>query len=152
MTDLPQATPPPRTATIVGFVIAGVVLLLWGLGGRGGAAPPPGRVAAPRIVLLAPAAGDTVDAPLRLRFRVESAGLALGPAGWGSGELHIHAHVDDVEIMPGPADIERLDGNDFLWTFPHVAAGPRRIRLAWSDAAHRPVAAGATESIRVHVR
>lgn len=105
---------------------------------------------APALVILQPAAGDTVDAPLILRFTAGDR-LALGPMGWASDQLHLHAYLNDTEVMPAAADIvEEADGV-FQWRLS-AAAGTARLQLRWAGMSHGAIEAGASEVVPFTVR
>src|SRR5690606_29759157 len=83
----------------------------------------------------APASGDTVTNPVTLRFRTP-ADLAFDSAmGWMAGDLHLHAMVGTLEIMPAAADIEG-SGSTFTWRLPALDAGTHRIYLTWAGRHH----------------
>ena len=79
--------------------------------------------------------------------------IELRASGWGTGRLHLHAWVDGVEHMPAAADIRALDGNTYVWTLSNIQPSMTRLRLylAWSDAAHRPLPASATDTITLRM-
>ena len=104
----------------------------------------------PSITLLAPQSGDTVDAPIPVRFRAGDR-LALGTMGWASDDLHLHAYVDGVEIMPAAADIEPLGDGAFLWNVP-AYPGEHTLELGWAGMQHGAISEGASEAVRVVVR
>lgn len=104
----------------------------------------------PAITLLAPQSGDTVDAPITVRFRAGER-LALGPMGWASDDLHLHAYVDGIEIMPAAADIEPQSDGTFIWHLPAVP-GERTLELSWAGMQHGSLSEGASGQIRVVVR
>jgi hypothetical protein len=104
----------------------------------------------PAIVVLAPESGDSVDAPIAVRFRAGDR-LALGPMGWTSDDLHLHAYLDSTEVMPAAADIERQSDGSFVWRIPAVA-GARTLALTWAGMQHGAMRAGASEVVSVVVR
>lgn len=112
--------------------------------------PPTAAGDVPAIVMLAPQPGDTVDAPIAVRFRAGER-LALGPMGWASGDLHLHAYVDSTEVMPAAADIEPHAGGTFLWRIP-AAPGERTLELTWAGRQHGAISEGASEAVSVVVR
>jgi hypothetical protein len=108
------------------------------------------RADAPSLVLVSPSTGDTVASPLRLRFTAGDR-LALGPMGWASDDLHLHAYVDGREIMPAAADIVAADDGAFEWTL-RLEPGVRRLRLQWAAMDHGALTAGRSTEITVVVR
>lgn len=104
----------------------------------------------PEIVLLEPTDGGTVSGPVELVFEAE-AELRRGPGGWQSGPFHLHAAVDEREIMPGGDDIRRVAGSRYIWTLRPVPPGQRTLRLFWSDHRHSEVAGGGSQAVRVNV-
>lgn len=109
---------------------------------------PAGNV--PAIVVLAPQNGDTVEAPLELRFRAGD-DLALGPMGWASADLHLHVYLDGTEIMPAAADIVSQDDGSFVWRVP-VTPGTRTFEMGWAGMQHGAIPEGASDPVMVHVR
>lgn len=105
---------------------------------------------APPVVLLSPTTGDTVASPIRLRFTAGDR-LGLGPMGWASDDLHLHAYVDGREIMPAAADIAAADDGTFSWTLP-LEPGVRRIQLQWAGMDHGAVTSGRSSEVTVLVR
>jgi len=135
-----------RTPAIIGFLFAGAVILLLGffgdrIGTGGDDAPPALRILAPT---------DSAANPVVLRFRTD-APLELHPGmGWMADELHLHAMVDDVEIMPAAADL-RAAGDAWEWQLPPLEPGTHRIYLTWAGRHHGNLA-GDTDTVRVIVR
>jgi hypothetical protein len=144
----PAGAAPGRTPAIIGFLIAGAVILglgfLAGLRGGGG----DGDSAVPPLHILAPAHGDTVTNPVILRFYTPAA-LRIERFGWGAGDLHVHVMADAREIMPAAADIES-DGDAFVWRLPPLDAGPRRLYLTWAARDHRNLV-GIADTVLLHV-
>lgn len=101
----------------------------------------------PALMIVSPQPGAQTDSPLTVRFKT-AAPLSLQPTGWGTGELHLHARVNGVELMPAAADIEQT-GEEFAWTMATVAKGRVEVRLGWADARHRELAAGASDTVSV---
>lgn len=137
-----------RTPAIVGFLIAGFLVLAigWIVSSRGGG---PRHAAVPPLRVIAPASGDTVDNPVALEFRTPAA-LKSGPAGWVADDLHLHAMVDDREIMPAAADIQSGDST-FVWRLPRLETGARRIHLTWAGRHHGNLV-GPRDTVVVYVR
>lgn len=130
------------------MIVAAVGLLLFGGSAEDGAS---GSEPPPRLELVEPMAGDTISAPLRLRFTSEQP-IGTQPGGWGVDGYHVHAAIDGREAMPGGADIRRESDGSYVWSIGSVPAGALSLRLFWSDAAHAPVAESGTEPVTVHVR
>lgn len=140
-------TAPSRTPAIVGFLIAGAVIL--GASFFVSTLDRDGYDAVPPIAILEPASGDTVAGPVILTFRTPGA-LAYDDAmGWMAGELHLHAMVSGQEIMPAAADIAPGD-SVFTWRLPTIPAGDHRIHLTWAGRHHGNLR-GQTDTIAVHV-
>lgn len=107
-------------------------------------------LAVPQLAILSPDAGAAVDSPLVIRFTAEQP-LELNSTGWGYRTLHLHAWVNGVQYMPAAADIVRSDSSAYLWTLP-LGRGTLDLSLAWADQAHRPLTAGASETIQLRLR
>jgi hypothetical protein len=138
-----------RIAAIVGFALGGVLILALGfwLGTR------PRTPAIPQLTLVEPSPGEVVDQPLVVIFDVAGARIRIGPGGWGYGTLHLHVWVDELEIMPGPDDIEYVGPPArYRWTLSPVAPGERALRIGWSDIRHRPIEEGASAAARITIR
>lgn len=133
---------------IIGFAIAGAGILALGLWlGTRERAP-----VVPQLTLVAPVEGDAVGRPVELVFDVTPARMRVGPGGWGVGALHIHAWIDEREIMPAAADIEYIGSPArYRWTIEGVEPGERTARVGWSDSRHRAVVEGMSERVRFTV-
>jgi hypothetical protein len=146
--EQPGAPPPSRTPAIIAFLVAGAVILTLGfVGSLFRDREPVERV--PALRLLAPAAGDTVDNPVVLRFSTP-ADLRLGRAGWTAGDLHLHAMAGQREIMPAAADIT-VAGGGFSWRLPALSPGEHRIHLTWAGRSHANLS-GPSDTIRIFIR
>jgi hypothetical protein len=143
------AGPSGTLPAIIGLALAGIGILALGLWlGTRERVP-----AVPALTLVTPAAGEAVDRPLVLVFDVSPTRLRIGPGGWGVGTLHIHAWIDEREFMPAAADIEYIGSPArYRWVIDGVEPGERTARVGWSDAQHRPVAAGMSDTVRFTVR
>jgi hypothetical protein len=128
------------------MVLGALALLVSGGASDGGGA----TGALPELELISPEDGAVVPAPLQLTFRTGEP-LSRGPGGWGTGQYHLHAALDGVEVMPGPADLSDLGNDRYAWMLAGVRPGVLEIRLFWSDSEHNPVAAPAEEAVTVHV-
>jgi hypothetical protein len=135
-----------RPAVIAGFLIAGAIILAIGFLVPGPTGAPDDRV--PPIRVLAPADGDTLQGPVTVRFRTTSE-LSLKQEGWTAGELHLHAMVDELEIMPAAADVAGSD-SVFEWRLPALEPGDRRLYLTWAGRHHGNLR-GVTDTIRFHL-
>ncbi len=146
----PESAPLTLPDRLLGFIggamIAAAIGLLLFSGIRSdGAGPQP-----PALRLVSPGDGDIVQAPLTLTFLSEVP-LTPGPGGWGTGEYHVHAMIDNVEVMAGPSDVVRGTDGHYRWTIPAAGPGKKSIRLFWSDANHVPVVGEAQAAISVRV-
>lgn len=137
-----------RSVAIVGFLAAGALILGLGfcLGGR---EPSAGTIAPLRIQ--APATGDTVANPVVITFATPAALQLDATMGWSADEMHLHAMVDSVEVMPAAADITPLADTLFAWRLPVLPRGQSRIHLTWAGRHHGNLA-GVSDTIHVHVR
>lgn len=136
-----------RPLVIGGFLAAGLIILALGFLARTPGGAREDRV--PAIVVLDPATGDTVRGTVTVRFRTTDE-LSLGTQGWTAGELHLHAMVDGVELMPAAADISGADST-FAWRLPPLPPGDRTLYLTWAGRHHGNLR-GATDTVRFHVR
>lgn len=136
---------------LLGAVGAAMILLAVGVFLFGGPADGGVPTAPPPLLqLAAPAAGDTVPSTLQIHF-TSTAPVTPMPGGWGAEGYHLHARLDQRELMPGPDDVRR-EGEGYVWTIPGVPPGERELSISWSDAAHRPLAETSTPSIVIVVR
>lgn len=138
-----------RTAAIVGFLLAGGIILALGFLRGGPDDEPTG--APPALHILSPADGDSVPAPLQLTFMTD-APLHLDPMmGWVADEMHLHAMVSGTEVMPAAADIRPAgDARQWVWHLPAVTPGEHTIFLTWAGRHHGNLA-GATDTVRIRV-
>lgn len=126
-------TPPNRTPAIVGFLVAGALILaasffVTSLGSDSYDDVPP-------LAIAAPVSGDTVANPVTVVFRTPGR-LEYDPAmGWMAGDLHLHAMVGSREIMPAAADIA-VTGSAFAWRLPELDSGAHRLYLTWAGRHH----------------
>lgn len=136
-----------RTPAIIGFLVAGALILAVGFvaGMRDGSSD--GGV--PALTVLGPPDGDTVTNPVTLRFTTP-APLRLGTAGWMAGDKHLHLMVGDVEHMPAAADITAGD-DSFAWRLPALPIGTHRVYLTWAGRHHGNLQ-GTTDTVHLHVR
>jgi hypothetical protein len=156
MTETPAATSgwndtgprAARTPAIIGFLIAGAVILVLGFLASLRQAAEPVTAAAPPLYIVAPIHGDTVANPVTIRFHTP-ADLQLGRAGWTAGDLHLHVMADDREIMPAAADISAT-GTQFDWRLPPLEPGTRRLYLTWAGRDHRNLI-GIADTVYLHV-
>ncbi|HYW05751.1 MAG TPA: hypothetical protein VE913_02280 [Longimicrobium sp.] len=105
----------------------------------------------PALTLVEPRDGAEVSGPLAVVF---DAGVALeaGPMGPHSDGRHVHLRVAGTELMAGTADVKPAGGTRYRWTVPTLPAGEHTLQLLWSDAAHKPLRAGASARVAVRVR
>lgn len=146
-THAASRTPPNRTPAIIGFLVAGAVILgasflVTSLGGDSQDDVPP-------ITIEEPAAGDTTANPVTLLFRTSGALEFDSAMGWMADDLHLHAIVGTVEIMPAAADIEVTD-SAYTWRLPALDPGTHRIYLTWAGRHHGNLR-GQTDTISIHV-
>lgn len=137
-----------RTPAIIGFLIAGAVILAAGffVSRFGGGS----HDDVPALTIISPASGDSVANPVTVTFRTTDA-LRLDPAmGWTAGDLHLHAMAGGREIMPGAADIVVTDAA-YTWQLPALDAGTQRLYLTWAGRHHGNLR-GQTDTVVVHVR
>lgn len=136
-----------RTPAIIGFLIAGAIILALGfLAGQGGGADDLDGV--PELSIRSPQPGDTLTNPVTVEF-VTPAPLELGPAGWVARDMHLHIMVDDVELMPAAADIQPA-GAGFVWTLPQLEPGTHRLYLTWAGRHHGNLR-GQTDTVQLHI-
>jgi hypothetical protein len=143
-----EASGRDRVYGIVGAAMAVLALffLLRGEADTGAAAP-----AVPRLTVVEPRDGAEAALPLGVVFDA-GVPLAAGPMGWNAAGRHVHLHVGGTELMAANRDIQPLGGTRYRWTVPSLPRGEQTLRLAWSDEQHRPVAEGASRTVRVRVR
>lgn len=133
---------------LIGVAITGLFLV--GLGYLANARRNAESVTPPTIVVLAPGDGAAVDSPLVVRFTTQ-APVELGPSGWGTAHLHLHARIGNVEHMPAAEDITR-SADTLIWTFSTVPRGAHTLKLGWADLSHREIATGASAPISITIR
>ena len=144
---LTTRTPPTRTPAIIGFLVAGAVILgasffVTALDGDAYDDVPP-------ISIAAPASGDTVTNPVMLAFDTEGE-LEFDPAmGWVASDLHLHAMVGSLELMPAAADIVATD-SAWTWRLPRLEPGTHRLYLTWAGRHHGNLRSE-TDTIVIHV-
>lgn len=155
MTDGPSETdatrnPPSRTPAIIGFLVAGAVILgasffVTSIGSIDGASYDD----VPPVSITAPASGDTVANPVTLVFETPGE-LVFDPAmGWVASDLHLHAMVGSLELMPAAADIAAT-GSAWTWRLPQMDAGTHRVYLTWAGRHHGNLR-GETDTIVINV-
>ena len=104
--------------------------------------------AVPTLSIISPKMNEAVDSPLVVRFTA-STPVALRPTGWGVANLHLHAWVNDQQIMPAAADIHDLGAMMYEWKMPAVGRDRAiRLHLGWADMAHKPVPEGNSDEIQ----
>ena len=144
-----EASGRDRVYGIVGAALAVLALFFLLRGGEAdtGAAAP----AVPRLSVVEPRDGAEAPLPLGVVF---DAGVPLtaGPMGWNAAGRHVHLRVGGTELMAANRDIRPLGGTRYRWTVPSLPRGEQTLQLAWSDEQHRPLADGASRTVRVRVR
>ena len=106
--------------------------------------------AVPRLVIVEPAAGAEIDQPVTVTF---DAGTELAPDGGDPrAGRHVHVRAGPSELMAAIGDVKPVSGTRYRWTLPRLPAGTHALRLYWSDARHRPLAEGASDSVVVRIR
>ncbi len=135
---------PSRTPAIVGFLLAGALLLAIGffVSSRTQKSSPP-----PELRILQPRTGDTVAHPVALSFATPAA-LRLTRAGWTADELHIHLLLDGNEVMPAAADISASD-TSFSWRLPPLQPGSHQVYLTWAARHHGNIESPADTAVFV---
>jgi len=137
-----------RTPVIIGFLLAGAAIL--GASFLASVLRRSTPDSLPPLEIIAPVDGDSTSNPVTLTFRTP-APLHLDDAmGWSADDLHIHAIVDGVEIMPAAADISAHGDSTFDWRLPPIEPGSRRIYLTWAARNHGNLAAD-TDTITIHL-
>jgi hypothetical protein len=140
-------TTPNRTPAIIGFLVAGAVIL--GASFFVSALDRDSYDNVPPISIASPASGDTVTNPLTLVFRTTDE-LAFDPAmGWMAGDLHLHTIVGSTELMAAAADIVVTD-SAYTWRLPPLDTGAHRLYLTWAGRHHGNLRSE-TDTIVVHV-
>lgn len=143
-----ESAAPGRTPAIIGFLIAGAVLL--GASFFVSTLDDASLGDVPPLTILSPAPGDSVSNPVSVTFRTTAA-LRLDPAmGWSADDLHLHVMAGGVEIMPAAADIVVTD-TAFTWRLPTLDRGTQSLYLTWAGRNHGNLR-GQTDTVLVHVR
>lgn len=143
----------PRDRAFGAVAVLAVLLALFFLvrggadtGAQGGVAEPPA------ITVLEPADGAVVSGAFPVVFR-PGGELRQTPAGWTlAGRYHLHASVDETELMAGPQDVQALGGGRYRWTIPALPAGGHRLVLRWAGPSHAPLRTGESAPVVVTVR
>ena len=136
---------------VYGGVALLLIVLAFFFAFRGGPRDGAASAAPPPIRIVEPVAGAASGQPLVLLFDAGTP-LRVGPSGWGDGDRHVHVRIDATELMPGTTDIQPAGANRYRWTLPGLPAGQHMVQLFWSDAAHRPIRAGASAPVPVTLR
>ncbi|MGH7449002.1 MAG: hypothetical protein ACREK1_12225 [Longimicrobiales bacterium] len=122
-----------RTPAIIGFLIAGAVIL--GASFFVSTRPGTSYDGVPPLTISSPASGDSVTNPVTVTFRTTDA-LELDPGlGWTAGDLHLHAIAGSREIMPAAADIVATD-SIYTWRLPDLDSGTHSLYLTWAGRHH----------------
>jgi hypothetical protein len=137
-----------RTPAIIGFLIAGAVIL--GASFFVSTLPDTSWDGVPPLTISSPASGDSVTNPVTVTFRTTDA-LELDPGlGWTAGDLHLHAMAGSREIMPAATDITAAD-SVFMWRLPDLDTGTHGLYLTWAGRHHGNLR-GTTDTLVIHVR
>lgn len=157
MSSMTETTPAPPTGgrpnilpVVITFLIGGALILTLGFW-AGSRERGPAKEIVPQLTLIEPTDGAVVGQPLELLFEAP-ARLGMGPGGWGTRRLHLHALVDGVEIMPAATDIQAVGENRYRWVLSNISPGRHEIRLQWAGLDHRPISEGASETVVIEVR
>jgi hypothetical protein len=155
MGELERAEGRRGRGSIADLVLGGIggamviLALLSAVFGRESTAAP--ADAPPSVVILSPADEGVVTGRLEIQFR-PAAAINPSPAGWGTDRFHLHLDLNGRELMPGLDQVQRLPSGDYRWAVGAVPPGVHTLRLFWSDAAHRPVQGGGSESVTIEIR
>ncbi|HUP89052.1 MAG TPA: hypothetical protein VM100_06880 [Longimicrobiales bacterium] len=108
--------------------------------------------AVPRLTLLSPTEGASVTLPLIVRF-TSTVPLELQSMGWTAASHHLHAWLDNTQLMPAAKDIHKIDGNTYEWRIDQTPHGDQmQFRLSWADMKHNPIPEGASRQITLSIR
>jgi len=117
---------------------------------RGGGSDTTAADRAPRLTVEDPRPGAEVPQPVVVTF---DARTRLRPDGSDpAATRHVHLRIGATELMPGPTDVLPVRGTTYRWTLPRLPSGPASLRLYWSDATHRPIPGGESDSVAVVIR
>jgi hypothetical protein len=152
MTDRGEGAPRLTVSDRIygGIAIVAIVLALWFLvrGGPGDTSAAAGRP--PAITLVDPRPGAELDQPVTVTFDARTPLRADGTDT--TSNRHVHVDAGGTMLMPGPADVRRVDGTTYRWTLPRLPSGPVWLRAYWSDATHRPIPGTSADSVNVRIR
>ena len=138
---------PDRTPAIIGFLVVGAIIL--GASFFVSTRTDDAFDDVPPIAIAAPSSGDSVANPVTLTFRTTDE-LAFDSAmGWMAGDLHLHAMVGPLEIMPAAADIADAD-SVYTWRLPTLGTGTHRLYLTWAGRHHGNLR-GQADTVLIHV-
>lgn len=109
------------------------------------------------VTIEAPAAGDSLEGPVRVVLSSE--GVEIAPAAEARpGTAHHHLYVDtdltplDVTIPAGDASIIHLGGGETEYVLEGLAAGPHRVIALLADPAHVPLDPPAADTVEFVIR
>lgn len=142
-------TTPQRTPAIIGFLVAGAVILGVSFFVSTREAGSDVYDDVPPLTILSPSSGDSVANPLTIVFRTPGSLEFDAAMGWMAGDLHLHAMAGEQEIMPAAADIVPRD-SVFTWRLPRLGAGTHRIYLTWAGRHHGNLR-GQADTVIVHI-
>ena len=137
--------PVNRTPLIVGFLIAGSVLL--GLSLFKQRADERHARPLPVLDIVAGTSRNTQDSAV-VRFVTDGA-LALHHNGWMADNLHPHLQLGTVPLMAGAQDIFHIAADTFGWRVRPGRTGDIEIHLFWANLSHVPVGDSASAILRI---
>ncbi|MBV9775141.1 MAG: hypothetical protein JO040_14405 [Gemmatimonadetes bacterium] len=152
--DAPAASGRSTRDRAFGVVAAVAILLALFFLVRGGSdtGASGGVAAPPTLVIVSPTDGATVSGAFPVVFR-SGGELRQTPAGWTlAGRYHLHAGVDETELMAGPRDVQPLGNGRYRWTVPALPAGGHRLVLRWAGPSHAPLRTGESEPVVITSR
>ena len=108
--------------------------------------------AVPKLIIESPKMSEVLDSPLVVRFSASPA-LQLRSTGWGIGGLHLHAWLNDQQIMPAADEIKEVGDRTYEWQMRSITrARAIHLHLGWADMAHKPVPEGNSDEIQFDLR
>lgn len=105
----------------------------------------------PHLTLLYPVANAVLDTPIVVRF-TSTEPISLAPTGWGHKQLHLHAWLGSMQLMPAAADIKEVAPSTYEWKLNAQRGADQLLYLAWADASHHPIPEGASQRITISIR
>jgi hypothetical protein len=158
-TDLPADDAPaapgrtPRDRVFGAVAVVALLLALFFLARGGSDTGARSDVAAPpTLTIVEPTDGATVTGAFPVVFR-PGGELRQTPAGWTlAGRYHLHASVDETELMAAPQDVQSLGNGRYRWTVPALSAGGHRLVLRWAGPNHSPLRTGESAPVIITAR